>query len=161
MGNSARIQLTAFNQCYKEMDILYHNYARQAGLSDSAFWILYCISEHNSVFTQRDLCNNWFFTPQTVNSALKDMERHDIITLEPVPGNKKNKSIQLTQTGILLVQRVVLPLMQAEQDSFAALSESAQAMLLRTTQAYVSILKNDIFKLMHPCEAFSLEKTGK
>lgn len=140
-------QLTAFNQIHKEMDVVYHNHAKGVGLSDTAFWILYCVSEHNGSFTQRDLCNDWSFTPQTVNSALKDLEKQNMITLEPVPGNRKNKWIRLTNEGMALVQCSVIPLMQAEKDSFAELSEKEREQLLTTTQKHISILKNKISKL--------------
>ncbi len=86
-------QLTAFNKIHKEMDIVYHNYAKDFGLSDTAFWILYSVSEQNGSFTQRELCNDWSFTPQTVNSALKELEKRNIITLESVPGNRKTSGL--------------------------------------------------------------------
>lgn len=145
-------QLTLFNQIHKEMDVVYHNYAKSMGLSDSAFWILYCVSEHDGVFTQRDLCNDWSFTPQTVNSTLKDMEKQNIIILEPVPGNRKNKWIKLTEKGMQITKRAVLPLMQAEENSFAELSEQERELLLTTTQKHISILKNKIRKLSEDTE---------
>lgn len=140
-------QLTAFNKIHKEMDIVYHNYAKDFGLSDTAFWILYSVSEHNGSFTQRELCNDWSFTPQTVNSALKELEKRNIITLESVPGNRKNKWIKFTEQGKALAYRSVIPLMQAEYDSFAALNEEERELLLSTTQKHISILRNEINRI--------------
>lgn len=147
MEEAISMQLTAFNKAHKEMDIVYHNYAKDFGLSDTAFWILYSVSEHNGSLTQRQLCTEWSYTPQTVNSALKELERQAIIALVPVPGNRKNKQLQLTDKGKALVRRSVLPLMQAERDSFAALSEEERSLLLSTTQKHVSILRETMNKM--------------
>lgn len=144
MKKAISTQLTEFNQVHKEMDIVYHNYAKDSGLSDTAFWILYSVSEHNGSFTQRELCNDWSFTPQTVNSALKDLEKRNIITLESVPGNRKNKWIKLTEEGKALANLSVIPLMQAEWDSFTALTEDERNLLLSTTQKHISILRDRI-----------------
>lgn len=147
MKETIPAQLTVFNQIHKEMDIVYHNYAKGFGLSDTAFWILYSVSEHNGSFTQRELCNDWSFTPQTVNSALKELEKRGIITLEAVPGNRKNKWIRLTEQGKSLARRSVVPLMQAEYDSFAALRDEERKLILSTTQKHISILRNEINRI--------------
>ena len=147
MKQNIPTQLIAFNQVHKEMDIVYHNYAKDFGLSDTAFWILYSVSEHNGSITQSGLCADWSYTPQTVNSALKDLEKRNIIVLEPVPANRKNKWITLTDTGKDLVYRSVIPLMQAEWDSFAALSEEERELLLSTTKKHISILRDKINKI--------------
>lgn len=152
MQKTIQAQLTAFNQGYKEMDIMYHNYAKSVGLSDAAFWILYCISEHNGVFTQRDLCSDWSFTPQTVNSALKLLEKRGVISLEFLPENRKNKRIRLTQEGTALARRVVLPLMQAERDTFAELTEKERKLLLATTQKHISVLQRKLRALTEAAE---------
>ena len=135
-----KAQLIRFNQIYKEMDVIYHNYAKSLGLSDTAFWILYCISEHNGSFTQRELCRDWSFAPQTLNSALKDMEKRGLISLDPVPGNKKNKWLHLTADGEKLVADAILPLMQAEGESFSALNEAECEQMLTFTERYADAL---------------------
>lgn len=147
MKNKTQELLIQFNQIYKEMDVVYHNYAKKMGLSDTAFWILYCVSEQNGTLTQRELCNDWSFAPQTVNSALKDLMRKDVILLESVPRNQKNKRIRLTEAGEALVERVILPLTGAERDSFLALTEEECRQMLSATQRYATILKEQVGKL--------------
>lgn len=143
-----KAQLIRFNQTYKGMDVLYHNYAKSLGLSDTAFWILYCISEHSGSFTQRELCRDWSFSPQTVNSALKDMEKRGLIRLIPVPENKKNKLLHLTSDGERLVAEAILPLIQAEGESFSALSEEECEQMLSLTERYAAALRTSIEDMM-------------
>lgn len=141
-------KLIRFNQIYKKMDIIYHNYAKSIELSDTAFWILYSISEHNGSFTQRDLCRDWSFAPQTLNSALKDLEKRGIIRLEPVIGNKKNKLLHLTPNGERLVANAILPLMKEEGNSFSVLDEKECEQMLSFTERYAEALRHGIENMM-------------
>lgn len=86
-------KMILYNQFSKELDGLYHLYARKSGLSDTAFWILYSVEESQSVYTQKELCEDWSYSRQTVNSALKKLVEQEIIELRPLPGNRKNKQI--------------------------------------------------------------------
>lgn len=140
--------LTRFNRIYKEMDVIYHKYAKSLGISDTAFWILYCVSTHNASLTQRDLCNDWSFAPQTVNSALKDMEKRKLISLEPVPGNKKNKWIHLSEEGEKLVSDAIIPLIHTECDSFSVLSAEECEQMLSLTDRYATMLRGRIEEMI-------------
>ena len=57
--------LAAFNKIHKRMNVLYHSYAKKAGLSDAAFWLLYSLYEYGRPCTQKELCEEWFYAPQT------------------------------------------------------------------------------------------------
>lgn len=140
-------QLKMFNQIYKEMDIIYHNYAKKCGLSDMAYWILYSIAENDEYFTQREFCDEWFFFPQTVNSALKDLVKRDIIFLEAVPDNKKNKLIKPTENGKRFIELFISPIIKAECGSFETMSQKECEKMLSTTKKYISILKDKVSAL--------------
>lgn len=139
--------LKTFNKICKEMDIVYHSYAKNSGLSDMAYWILYSIAESDEYFTQRDFCNDWFFAPQTVNSALKDLEKKHIIFLEAVPENKKNKLIKPTEYGKKFIEQVIIPLIHTECESFGTLSKEECELMLSATKKYVSALKDKVSAL--------------
>lgn len=136
--------LKTYNQICKEMDIVYHNYAKSCGLSDMAYWILYSIAESEEYFTQRDFCKEWFFAPQTVNSALKDLEKKDIIFLESVPGNKRNKWIKPTENGKRFMESFIFPIIRAECESFESLSREECDLMLSITKKYISVLKEKV-----------------
>lgn len=137
-------QLKRFNQMSRSMDIAYHNYAKSFGLSDTAFWVLYCISENSAALTQRELCRYWSFSPQTLNSALKEMEKRGVIRLEPVPGNKKNKQLRLTPDGERLVAEAISPLLETEGECFGALSAEECEQMLTLTERYFGALRESI-----------------
>ena len=136
--------LKTFNQLYKEMDEIYHLYARKHDISDSTLWLLYSLCENDTVYTQKQLCDAWHSPPQTINSALKGLEKRGIIRLEPVPGNHKNKRIVLTKRGKEIADQVVSPLIFAEQSVLKSMTEKERADLLSLTQKYVELFQTAV-----------------
>lgn len=144
MEKALAAQLTAFNQTYKEIDGIYHSYAKKSGLSDAGLWVLYSLWERGDAYTQRELSADWSYSPQTVNSVLKSLEQQGLIQLAYAPGNRKSKQIHLTQKGLALGERVVTPLMQAERSSFSRLDGAEREALLSLTQKHIMLLRQEI-----------------
>lgn len=140
--------LAAFNRVHKRMNVLYHNYARDAGISDAAFWLMYSLYEKGGPCTQTELCEAWFFTPQTINSALKSLDEQGLITLEFVPNSRKNKQFFFTESGEQFVKEKIMPLVQAEERSFLRLNEQEREELLAITQKHISILEEEINRIL-------------
>ncbi len=144
MEKSKTDPLAVFNQLYREMDEVYHLYAKRHGISDSALWLLYSLQESDVAYTQRELCAAWHYPPQTIHSAIKGLVKQGLLALEAVPGNQKNKRIVLTDKGKDMVQRVISPLILAEQRTFQSLEEKERAALLSHTQKYVELLRREV-----------------
>ena len=136
--------LALFNQLYKEMDEIYHQYAKRRGISDTALWLLYSLYEDGAGYTQRELCSAWHYPPQTINSALKSLVNQGYIQLKPVEGNQKNKRIVLTEAGNEMMQEIISPLIRAEKRTFQRLEKSERDALLSLTHKYVSLLKSEV-----------------
>ncbi|MBS5398004.1 MAG: MarR family transcriptional regulator [Lachnospiraceae bacterium] len=147
MKDPIAAQLAAFNQLYKEMDEIYHVYAKEQGISDTVFWILYSLYENNSSYIQKELCSEWHYPPQTVNSALKSLEKQGIISLEAVPGNKKNKLVSLTEHGPTLTQRVIARLTDAERNAILSMTADERRTLLSLTEKYTEFLRRHVRRI--------------
>lgn len=139
--------LIEYNQLFRELDNLYHNYAKSCGLSDSTLWILYSIYEDKEIHTQKDLCESWSYSKQTVNSSMKNLIANGYIKLTALSENRKNKQMILTESGEELVQRFIAPLMNAEQNAFSRLSSDEQNKFLKLTKKHVDLLQAEIFNL--------------
>lgn len=142
-------KLSIYNQLIKKIDQLYHNYAKSSGLSDTMFWIIYCIQERSEAYTQKELCDIWFYSKQTVNSALKNLEEQKLIELKPSTDNQKNKQIFLTRSGQELAMNVIQPLMEAEEIAFSKLGEKNFDEFLKLTQKHIDLLDVEIKKIMN------------
>lgn len=147
MKDPIAAQLAAFNQLYKEMDEIYHVYAKEQGISDTVFWILYSLYENNSSYIQKELCSEWHYPPQTVNSALKSLEKQGIISLEAVPGNKKNKLVSLTEHGLTLTRRVIARLTDAERNAILSMTADERRTLLSLTEKYTEFLRRHVRRI--------------
>ena len=142
-------QIVLYNQLIKEMDDLYRVYAKNCNLSETAFWILYCIREREEeAFTQREICEYWFYTPQTVNSALKNMTEEGLLILRAEEGNRKNKRIYLTEKGKEIVEKIVVPLMDAERRALAAIGEQETEEFLRAMKKHTELFRGEIEELI-------------
>ena len=75
MSNNTRNYILTYNQLLKECDTIYHTAAVNSGLSDCAFWILYTVQDTEHIYTQSEICDNSSLPRQTVNSALKKLEK--------------------------------------------------------------------------------------
>ena len=66
-------QLELYNRLWKEQDDIWQKAARKSGLPRTSYWILYTIVvTAPTTLSQADLCENWYFPRQTVNSAVKN-----------------------------------------------------------------------------------------
>lgn len=125
----------------KELDDIYHDYALRHNLSDAVLWILYVLHGTEDGVTQTDICNGWFFSRQTINTALKGLARQDVIKLESIPGNRKSKYVILTPQGREMAQRIVAPLKQAENQVFASFSDADNRLFVEMAGKRCSLLR--------------------
>lgn len=105
---------------------------------------MYSLYEHDQPCTQKDLCSAWFYAPQTINSALKNLEERGIIRLELTAESRKNKQVLFTEADEELVEQKIIPMVQAEERSFERLEEGEREQLLSITRKHIEILEEEI-----------------
>ena len=131
----------------KEEDSVYNSAAVSFGVSDTAMWILYVLSEPDSCVTQQDLCRQGSFPKQTVNTAISNMVKNGYVTLEPIPGSRNQKRIVLTDAGRELTEITVDNLRMAEERAYGALTVDELETYLAMTKRLTDSLKKEISKL--------------
>lgn len=144
MSDSITAQRSQILQCFKQMDDLYHAYAVEQHLSDSAFWILYALCEAEKPYTQNDLCEEWYYTKQTVHSTIAGLAKAGYIRLEHLPGSRNKKTILLTQAGQIYVDRHIRPLIDAEETAFGQLSEEERAGYFRLLRKHIALFSEAV-----------------
>lgn len=130
-----------FDQLQKRMDSIYNKLAKSSGLSDIAFWIIYTIKNEKETYKQKDLCNMWFYSKQTINSALKKLENQNIIQLISVPENRKNKKVILTAQGKKLAKELIEPVIEIEKKSLKNIKERME--FLNLFKRYVEMMEEE------------------
>lgn len=129
-----------YNQIDKELEQLYHDYARRAGVSDAVLWLLYVIRLGGANLTQAAICANWHYSPQTINSALKRLEAQGLVALAPAAGSRRDKAVTLTPAGEKTVERVIDPLIQAERFALDAMVPEERTALVTLSRHYLDLL---------------------
>lgn len=141
-------QLKKFNSIFKGMDETYHSLARHYGLSDCAMWILYVLRESDTINTQAKMCAQLSLSKQTVNSALKSLEKSGYIELKSIFGNQKNKRVLLTGDGIKLAEQTVENILLMERNALKSFSPEQRIAFLKLNEKYARQLQNEANKIL-------------
>lgn len=135
--------LLKYNGIYKENNEIYRNTAKDVGLSECAFWLLYVLSENDGAITQSTICDLMYQPKQTVNSALKKLESEGYLELIP-ENDRRSKQIRLTEKGRQLSENTVDRVMEREQKAFAGLEQDEQRMFLQIFRKFTDLLKESM-----------------
>ena len=98
--NSA-VTLVDFDRLLNGLDHIYSEFSRACGLSDCAYWMLVDTSTAGGSIAVSRLTSEWFYSKQTINSAIKALTARGFATLEFAEGSRKNKVVSLTEEGDL------------------------------------------------------------
>ena len=132
----------------KEQDALYHSVAVKFGLSDTAMWVLYLVSETDDDLTQQDLCKRSFSAKQTINTAINSLMNKGYVELIPIPGTRNHKKVHLTDAGRALVKGTTNRLKVAEQNAYGKLTEAELHTYLEMTSRLTGYLREETEKLI-------------
>lgn len=138
--------LREYNGLYRFSNEIYHEAALAAGLSDSAFDILYCLYDMGDGCSQKDICEASYLTKQTVNSSVHKLVREGVVHLDTEGG--RGTRLYLTKSGRALVEARIAPIIEIEKTAFAAMSVEECGELLRLMRLYLGQLREqvDVFK---------------
>lgn len=139
-----RTYIKQLDQLMKEYNAIYHMAAMAYGLSDTAMWILYMVSDATETYTQQDLCRQCCFPKQTINTAINNLIRDGYLTLETLPGTRNSKRIMLTDPGRALMQTTIDPLKQAEDAAYGNFSDAERQCYLELTRRLNTNLREEL-----------------
>ena len=74
-----------FISASKEADDVYHTLALKFGLSDSAMWIFVYHAGSRPGVTQSEIAEEMSMSRQTINSAIKNLEKQGYLYMAPAP----------------------------------------------------------------------------
>ena len=144
MENHRLLQsLIRYNRTFKDTDKIYHNFAKNYGLSYCAFWILYLMRETDIQYTQTELCSMLCMPKQTVNSAIKNLTQNGYINFASTENNKKNKILLLTENGKKFAHNSIDLVLQSEINALKQFSESELELFLSLNEKYSILLRRE------------------
>lgn len=137
-----------FDRLLNGLDHIYSEFSRACGLSDCAYWMLVDTSTAGGSVAVSRLTSEWFYSKQTINSAIKTLTARGFATLEFAEGSRKNKVVRLTEAGMRFAEQYALPAQEAEQQAFEVLEPWEQREIMRLIEKFSHALGDecDVFK---------------
>ena len=132
-------EMKRFNHLLGEIDAVYHAAALKMGLSDSAMSILYTISNEGDACLLQTICRRSGLNKQTVNSALRKLERERVIYRESA--GPKVKRVCLTEQGKTLARRTAHRIIQAENEILTSWSAEDVEAYLTLTERFLQAIR--------------------
>ena len=142
---TAKKVLATFNATINGSEEIYRTVAKSFGLSDCAFWILYCIRQSEEKVTQKDICNFIFQPKQTVHSALKKMVKDGLIEVGDYNG-KRHKYVTLTEKGEAFSRKTVDLVLAEEIAAFEDMDASERELAMKLLAKYSDSLSRRMSK---------------
>lgn len=110
--NKTKEKLQNINYLISQTDELYHQAALKLQLSDSIMHILYVVYDKQGSCLLRDIYHQAGISKQTINSALRKLEKEQLVYLKQE--TRRSKRLYLTTEGEKLVNQTISRLYEAE-----------------------------------------------
>jgi DNA-binding MarR family transcriptional regulator len=144
--NSLKEEQEALHQQLKEKDSIYHDAAVAFGLSDTAFLILYVLTDSERDYTQLDIANEWSLPTQTVNTAVKGLIKQGYVTLETIPNTRNRKKISLTKKARSFIENELIHLYESEQKALLRLTPQEREAYIELGRKYLFFFREETEK---------------
>lgn len=144
-----RQQLREFNTILKEIDAIYNGLAKQSGLSDCAFWIMYSLRDLGGECTQKEICNQWTYRKQTVNSAIKGLQKSGYIDLSSSKEDKRIKHIRLNEQGVLFAQKNIDFVFELEELALQRMRPAQRTAIIELNRTYQGMLQMEVDRYLN------------
>ena len=118
-----------FNHLLGEIEAVYHEMALKFGQSDSVMNILYTICDYGDSCPLQEICRRSGISKQTINSALRKLEREGIVYSEQA--GVKGKNVCLTEKGKELAGDTAVRVIEVENGILASWPEEDVAACAR------------------------------
>lgn len=128
-------EIYRLNYLIGETDAAYHELALTFGLSDSVMRILYAICDMGDPSPLAMICRRSGLSKQTVNSALRHLEKDGIVYLEQ--RDAKHKNVRLTDAGKALADRTARQVLEAENTIFSEWPTADREQYLALTERFL------------------------
>lgn len=123
-----------------EQFALYDEYAKRHGMLMKTLLVVNTLFYAKEGMTQTEICQRTFQSKQTVYLIIKNLLEENYVTVEEVPENKRNKIVQMTETGRRYYEKVVRHITWAEDTAMSMFSAKEQKQLIDLSRTFTKNL---------------------
>lgn len=142
MAENIKSETRRYNHIISEIDAIYHEIALKQGFSDSAMSVLYTLADNDGTCLISELVKQSGINKQTINSALRKLEKDGIVYLEAAGG--KSKRILLTEKGTSVVHETVDKVIAMENKIYGSWLPEEWSVYVELTERYLRELRKEI-----------------
>ncbi|WP_342564233.1 helix-turn-helix domain-containing protein [Paenibacillus sp. FSL R7-0345] len=139
--NSERMKILDFMIAINKLDGLYYSIAKQIGVHENEFVLLYALSD-GKPHSQRQICDDWQVPRTTINSVTKKFVKLGYIDL--VPTGHKEKELFITESGNAYLTAIFSDLFQKEANAFKHTLEPCADIVTEAISQFVLSLENSL-----------------
>lgn len=137
--------LKRYNNLIGEIESVYHGISLKFGISDSVSKIIYTICDNGGKCLLGEVRRLTGLSKQTVNSAIRNLEKEDVVYLKAVDG--KTKEVCFTQKGCIFAENTALRLIGIENEIFDSWEDKDVETYLRLTDKFLACIREKVKKL--------------
>ena len=119
---------------------LYDEYAKRHGMLMKTLLVINVLFYAKDGMTQTEICKRTFQSKQTVNLIIKNLLSDDHVTVTEVPENKRNKIVQMTDTGRAYCEKVVRHITWAEDTAMSMFTQEDHTQLIDLSRTFTKNL---------------------
>ncbi|WP_423363366.1 MarR family winged helix-turn-helix transcriptional regulator [Mycoplasma sp. P36-A1] len=142
--NVIKDQAIRLTKMWQACDKIYFEYAKSVGLTDISLVILEFIFNYEGDCTQKIICDDTFYPKQTVNTIIKTFIDDDIVVLNEIKTDRRNKAIKLSEKGKNFTKKIITDLENAEISALENMNVKQREQLLQLVEVYKSSLVDNI-----------------
>ena len=103
------------------IDGIYERMAVKLGVKLNMICLLYALDD-GSPHSQKQISEDWMLPRTTFNTITKECMKKGYVTLEPIPGKRREMNIVLTDSGRAYARKYLDEIYRAEEEAFLASS---------------------------------------
>lgn len=129
-----------------EMNGAYYMLSKSAGVKENLFWLLYALDD-GEFHSQKQICNDWMLPRATVNTLIKECEASGYVTLQSIPGRKRELQICLTKAGTEYTQKALKDVYEAEENALKETLSQCSPTFISDLALFTANLKSAFEKI--------------
>lgn len=145
MDKNVRNILNDVNSAISRTRGFYFAAAKRMNINYNELLILYLLHETDAC-TQKQIREDYALPKQTVNNIVSDLLKKEYITATTDEKDKREKKIELTESGIKYAEQYLIPLLEIEQSIVAKMGNEKLQELIDAANLYGSILQMELEK---------------
>lgn len=123
-----------------EQFALYDEYAKSNGLLMKTFLVLNVLFYAKDGMTQKDICDRTFQSKQIVSSIVKNLFGDGYVTLIENEDDRRNKTVNLTESGRAYAGKLVRHITRAEDTAMSLFTPEEQEQLIALSRRFTENL---------------------